>query len=99
MARYNRNYGKLDENKKLTYAPIPLVIDGKNVWTNIGEKYIDEGFYPIERTSEPVKEGFYYTPSYEILNDKIIQNWDEHEDIPEEPSAELLDIVSGEVKV
>lgn len=88
MANVNRNYGKINEDGSLEYASVPLVVNGENVWTNIPEVYIAEGYYPIVRTDEPIKEGFYYTFYWEQDGNVIIQKWEEHE-IPDEPIAEV----------
>lgn len=87
MARYNRNFAKVNESGELEFAPLPLVINGDNVWTNIPEAYIENGYYPIERTKAPEKEGFYYTDFWAFENNKCVQKWEEHE-IPEEPEIE-----------
>lgn len=78
MAKYNKNYGNPDENKALIYAPVPLIIDGIKVWTNISEKYIGQGYYPIKKSEKPKKDGFYYTSFYEIENGYVVQKWVEH---------------------
>ena len=85
MNKKNRNFGRVDESGNIEYAPLPLVVDGVNVWTNIAETYLKEGFYPIELTESPVKEGFFFTPYWEIENEKCVQKWAEHAKIePEE---------------
>lgn len=78
MAKYNKNYGNLDENKALIYAPVPLLIDGIKIWTNIPEKYIGQGYYPIKMAERPKKEGFYYTSFYELENETVVRKWNEH---------------------
>ena len=41
----NKSFGKL-ENGALYYAPLPLVINGENIWTNIEKIYKDcENFF------------------------------------------------------
>lgn len=84
--KFNRNFAKL-ENGVLTYAPVPLVIDGENVWTNDETIYLEQGYYKVVRTEVPVNEGFYYTEYWEIEGDEIVQKWEEHvvEPEPEEP--------------
>lgn len=83
MAEYNYNFGKLDENGNIEFAPLPLPVNG-NTWTNDPEIYFSCGFFPIQNTEPPVKEGFYYTSFYVLENDVIVQKWEEHEE-PEEP--------------
>lgn len=88
--KFNPLYASVNEDGTLAYAPVPLVIDGVNVWTNIPEKYTQAGYYPVENTEMPVKDGYCYTSRYELLDGKALQVWDEHEvPIPEpEPANE-----------
>lgn len=91
--KFNRKYASLNANGTLSYAPVPLVLDGVNYWTNITDKYGQAGFYPIENTEMPTRDGFYYTSRYEQREGKIVQVWDEHEipipePEPEEPDPE-----------
>ena len=79
----NKSFGKL-ENGALYYAPLPLVINGENIWTNVEKVYNEQGYYVIERTQAPTKEGYYYTYYWEMGNNKIVQHWEEHE----EPKSE-----------
>lgn len=100
---YNYKYAKIKEDGALEYAPLPLVIDGKNVWTNIEAEYNALGFYEITRTEMPEKEGFYYTDFWELAENKIVQRWQEHENpIPEpteeEQYAEAARILLGEAE-
>lgn len=93
MAKYNRNFGKLGESGNLEYALIPLVIEGENVWTNIPEKYIECGYFPIKKTEQPGnKEGYYYTFYYALEDNVIAQKWEEHE-IPDE---EIVEVATNE---
>ena len=100
---YNYKYAKIKEDGALEYAPLPLVINGKNVWTNIEAEYNKLGFYEIKRTEMPEKEGFYYTDYWELAENKIVQRWEEHEaPIPEpteeEQYAEAARILLGEAE-
>lgn len=79
----NKSFGKL-ENGALYYAPLPLVINGENIWTNVEKIYNEQGYYAIEWTQAPTKEGYYYTYYWEMENNKIAQRWEEHE----EPKSE-----------
>ena len=100
MARYNFDFGKLDESKNIEYAPIPLVVNDENIWTNVPETYIGCGYYPVRYTEMPEKEDFYYIPYYELENNEIVQKWEEHE-LPEPDATdgyELLDIITEGVK-
>lgn len=100
---YNYKYAKIKEDGALEYAPLPLVINGKNVWTNIEAEYNALGFYEITRTAIPEKEGYYYTDFWELAENKIVQRWQEHENpIPEpteeEQYAEAARILLGEAE-
>lgn len=78
--KYNHNFAILGEGGLLTYAPRPLVIDDNVVYTNDSTIYIENGYYPIVKTEQPVKEGYYYTEYYEQVENEIVQKWAEHED-------------------
>lgn len=100
---YNFKFAKIKEDGALEYAPLPLVINGVNVWTNIEAEYNKLGFYEITRTEMPEKEGFYYTDFWELAENKIVQRWEEHENpIPEpteeEQYAEAARILLGEAE-
>ncbi len=100
---YNYKYAKLDESGALEYAPHPLVIDDVKVWTNIESAFNELGFYKIEKTEAPIKEGFYYTDYWELSDNKIIQKWEEHEEPEPEPTeeeqyAEAAKILLGEAE-
>lgn len=99
----NYRFAKLNESGGLEYAPLPLVINGENVWTNIEGTYNEQGYNLIERTDTPIKEGYYYTDYWELENNKIVQRWEEHENpIPEpteeEQYAEAARILLGEAE-
>lgn len=85
--RRNLNFAKVNEDRQPEYAPIPLVINGENVWTNIAEKYIECGYYPIERTESPEKEGVYYTDYWVIEDGKCAERWEEHEEPADEADS------------
>lgn len=100
---YNYKYAKIKEDGTLEYAPLPLIINGEKVWTNIEGEYNKLGFYEITKTEMPEKEGYYYTVFWELENNKIVQRWQEHENpIPEpteeEQYAEAARILLGEAE-
>lgn len=98
---YNYKFAKPNESGALEYAPVPLVIDGKNVWTNEEAKYNSLGYYEIVRTEMPEKEGYYYTAYWTLEENKLIEKWEEHENPVPEPTeeaeyAEAAKILLGE---
>lgn len=94
--KQNKNFGRVDDNGGIQYAPFPLPVNG-NVWTNDIELHKSFGYYPVIKTEKPKKEGHYYTIYWELEDNTIIQKWKEHE-IPAEEETEnfeeLLDIIT-----
>lgn len=90
----NRNFGKLDESGNIEYAPLPLVIDGENFWTNDPEKHLAQGYYPVIRTDKPVEEGFFFAEYFEFEEGNIIQYWKRYEEKNFFSGYELLDIIT-----
>ena len=92
----NYKFGKPYGNGGIEFAPLPLVIDGVNFWTNEEAKYNALGYYEVIRTEMPEKEGFYFTSYYALENGKMVQKWEEHEEPAEEETDAygLLDIVT-----
>lgn len=77
--RHYYKFAKTEDGVNLEYAPIPLFIDGVNVWTNEEAKYNSLGYYEIVRTESPTKEGYYYSSFYELEENKLVEKWEEHE--------------------
>ena len=75
---FNRNYGKIIDGQ-LEYAYRPMEIKGEWHSNPSEELLLELGYKPIEYTEMPVKEGYYYTSSFEDEGDKIVQVWTEHE--------------------
>ena len=72
MANINRNFGKLDEQGALTYAPRSLVIDGREIWNPRAETYAQAGYLPIDTSAptDPAPDGYHYEPrGWEIFDD------------------------------
>ena len=94
MPNYNRKLAKVDENGNLVYAPVPIYIDGMPFWINEQaeeyKEYENQGWYPIEKTEMPTKEGFYYIFYwvYDEENKVCREEWEEHE-ILDEPMGEV----------
>lgn len=82
MANINRNFGKLDEQGALTYAPRSLVIDGHEIWNPRAETYALAGYLPVDSAapSEPAPDGYHYDPrgwevhrAYDIADEDCIR--------------------------
>lgn len=98
MAKQSFNFGRPYENGEIEYAPLMLVINGVNTWTNIAKLYMDKGYYPVQHSKVPEKEGFFYTPKWEIENEKCVQKWEEHQVPADETEeyAKAAKIIFGE---
>lgn len=98
--KHNYKFAKPYGNGGLEFAPSEFDFDGVDYnATNSEEIYNAIGYYRLERTQAPIKEGFYFTPFYEVKDNVLVQKWQEHEEHIEETQSyeELLDIVTGEV--
>lgn len=93
----NRNFAKSDDGIFLEFAPSEFDFNGVRYnATNSEEVYNKIGYFRIERTEAPSKDGFYFTPFYELENNVLVQKWEEHEEeiVEETDSYELLDIIT-----
>lgn len=85
----NTNYGTLNQDGTIEYAPIPLNINGVDTWTNQRLDYIGEGYCDIVRTEQPEEEGYYYTSAWEQTNSfTITETWTKHAIKVEESSLD-----------
>lgn len=75
----NRNFGKLDENNRIGYAPNNVRIGGTIYANPTAEQYAECGYYPID-SAKPEKLGVYYiSTEYGDLVDGVIRRrYDEH---------------------
>ena len=55
----NRNFGKLDAENRIVYAPVEVTIDGKITINPTAEHYAAAGYLPIDST-KPEKLGVYF---------------------------------------
>ena len=88
MASINRNFGRLDEQGALTYAPRSLTIDGREVWNPRAETYAQAGYLPVvdAAPSEPPREGYHYAPDgWEARDGAIRRVWREEANPPPPP--------------
>ena len=100
----NRNFAKSVDGISIEYAPSEFDFGGVHYnATNSEEIYNAIGYYRLERTQAPIKEGFYYTSFFELENGKMVQKWEEHEEPAEQenPDADYVEaakILLGEAE-
>ena len=91
MAKYNRNFAKSIDGISLEFAPSEFDFNGTHYnATNSEEIYNAIGYFRFERTEAPSKEGFYFTPFYELENNVLVEKWQEHE----EPETPIYDVAT-----
>ena len=76
--KINHDYAQLKDNS-LVYAPNILFDGDVQIINATAEKYAENGYLPIERTTQPEAEGYYFTPVYTERNGKIVESWEQHE--------------------
>ena len=74
----NRNFGKLDAENKIVYAPVEVTIDGKITINPTAEHYAAAGYLPIDST-KPEKLGVYFisTEYGDLVDGRIVRRYDE----------------------
>ena len=74
----NRNFGKLDADDRIVYAPVEVTIDGKITSNPTAEQYAACGYYPIDST-KPEKDGAYFvsTEYGDLVDGRIVRRYDE----------------------
>lgn len=82
----NRNFGRLDENNKIGYAPDNIRIGGTIYAAPTAEQYAAAGWLPIDNT-RPEKVGVYFTPTEygDLVDGRIVRRFDEHPLVAPEP--------------
>ena len=91
----NRNFAKTEDGISIEFAPSEFDFNGVHYnATNREEIYNALGYFRFERTEMPSKEGFFYSPFYEVENNALVEKWEEHEAPEEENLEELLDIIT-----
>lgn len=84
----NFNFAKSEDGISLEFAPSEFDYNGVRYnATNSEEIYNAMGYFRFERTEAPSKDGFYFTPFYELENNVLLQKWEEHEMPSEEETA------------
>lgn len=76
-------YYKLKNRNFIKKAPYPLHIGDRDVFTTDETIYNEQGYYALTRTEYPQDEKS-YQPYYEFEENKIIQKWEEIEEIENE---------------
>ena len=74
----NRNFGKLDAENRIVYAPVEVTIDGKITINPTAEHYAAAGYLPIDST-KPEKLGVYFisTEYGDLVDGRIVRRYDE----------------------
>jgi hypothetical protein len=68
-------YGKLDSGK-VVYAPYPLIIDDKNVFTTDANVYMAAGYKRIVSTTAPQQNGYVAHCTWVETDAEIVQTWE-----------------------
>ena len=82
----NRNFGKLDAENRIVYAPVEVTIDGKITINPTEEHYAAAGYLPIDST-KPEKDGAYFvsTEYGDLVDGRIVRRYDERPIVAPEP--------------
>ena len=74
----NRNFGKLDAENRIVYAPVEVTIDGKITINPTAEHYAAAGYLPLDST-KPEKDGAYFvsTEYGDLVDGRIVRRYDE----------------------
>ena len=82
----NRNFGKLDAENRIVYAPVEVTIDGKITINPTAEHYAAAGYLPIDST-KPEKDGVYFisTEYGDVVDGRIVRRYDERPIVAPEP--------------
>ena len=84
----NRNFGKLDENNKIGYAPNNVRLGGTIYAAPNAEMYAACGYMPIDST-KPAKDGAYFvsTEYGDLVDGRIVRRYDERPIVAPQPQA------------
>lgn len=82
----NRNFGKLDADNRIVYAPVEVIIDGKITINPTAEHYAAAGYLPIDST-KPEKLGVYFisTEYGDLVDGRIVRRYYERPIVAPEP--------------
>lgn len=65
---------KFIDNKHIEKAPIPLLVSGKNIFSNSEEVYNKNGYFRLVKEPYP-EDGGVYDPFYELNDNVIYLTW------------------------
>ena len=82
----NRNFGKLDAENRIVYAPVEVTIDGKITINPTAEHYAAAGYLPLDNT-KPEKDGAYFVSNEygDLVDGRIVRRYDERPIVAPEP--------------
>ena len=82
----NRNFGKLDAENRIVYAPVEVTIDGKITINPTAEHYAAAGYLPLDST-KPEKDGAYFvsTEYGDLVDGRIVRRYDERPIVAPDP--------------
>ena len=82
----NRNFGKLDAENRIVYAPVEVTIDGKITINPTAEHYAAAGYLPLDNT-KPEKLGVYFvsTEYGDLVGGRIVRRYDERPIVAPDP--------------
>ena len=103
MAKVNRNFGKLDSQGAITFAPVAFRYDGKDYWHPTAADYRIVGYLPVADNPAPsdAPVGKHYeSRSYEVAGDAIRRVYTLVDDPPPPPrvfvTADLVEALMAE---
>ena len=84
----NRNYGKLMDDARITYAPSEVKVGNTYYPAPTEEQYAACGYYPIDST-KPEKEGSYFvsTEYGDLVDGRIVRRYDERPIVAPQPQV------------
>lgn len=97
----NTNYGKLVDGD-IQYLRLPITLTeamgihpaGAKLYTTKADTLLSFGYKPVERTEQPVQEGYTYHAGWEETDTAIVQVWTGEKN-PDDP-YEIIDTLTGD---
>lgn len=82
----NRNFGKLDAENRIVYAPVEVTIDGKITINPTAEHYAAAGYLPIDSTKPEKDSAYFVSTEYgDLVDGRIVRRYDERPIVAPEP--------------